>query len=87
MGGTVKALRYLVWLSQLGLSTAVPLAGFILLGVWLHKNAGWGGWTVPVGILLGLMGAAGSLYNSFRTLHQMLKQDEDKPPVGYNKHE
>ncbi len=87
MRGYVKVLRYLVWLTQLGFSTAVPLAGFILLGAWLHNSKGWGGWTVIAGIVLGLLGAAGSLYNSFKTLHQMLKQDEEKPPVGYNQHE
>ncbi|MBR6119759.1 MAG: AtpZ/AtpI family protein [Oscillospiraceae bacterium] len=87
MRGYVKVVRYLVWLTQLGLSAAVPLVGFILLGTWLHNSKGWGGWTVAAGIVLGLLGAAGSLYNSFKTLHQMLKRDEDKPPVGYNQHE
>ena len=87
MGGYVKALRYLVWLTQLGLSVAVPLAGFILLGVWLHNSRGWGGWTVAVGILLGVLGAAGGLYNSFKTLNLMLKQDEEKPPKGFNRHD
>ena len=87
MGGYVKALRYLVWLTQLGLSVAVPLAGFILLGVWLHNSRDWGGWTVAVGILLGVLGAAGGLYNSFKTLNLMLKQDEEKPPKGFNHHD
>lgn len=83
----VKVVTYLVWLSQLGLSVAIPLAGFILLGVWLHNSRGWGGWTVGVGIALGLVGAAGGLYNSFKVLNQMLRQEEEKPPVGTNRHE
>lgn len=87
MQGYVKVVRYLVWLTQLGLSAAVPLAGFILLGVWLHNSRGWGGWTVIVGIVLGLMGAVGGLYNSFKTLNRMVKQDEDPPRTGYNRHE
>ena len=33
MSGYMKALRYVTWLTQLGLSVAVPLVGFILLGV------------------------------------------------------
>lgn len=87
MSGYVKVLRYLVWLTQLGLTVAVPLVGFILLGAWLHNSRGWGGWTVIVGVVLGLMGAVGSLYNGFKQLNRMLKQDEDPSRVGYNRHE
>lgn len=87
MSGYMKALRYVTWLTQLGLTVAVPLVGFILLGVWLRDSRGWGGWTVPVGIGLGLIGAAGGLINSFRTLNRMLKQDEEKPRPGTNRHE
>ena len=32
----MKDFNLLIWLAQLGLSTAFPLAGFILLGVWLR---------------------------------------------------
>ena len=32
-------------------------------------------------------GAAGGLINSFRTLNRMLKQDEEKPRPGTNRHE
>ena len=87
MRGYVKVVRYLVWLTQLGLSVAVPLAGFILLGVWLHNSRGWGAWAVVVGIVLGLVGGAGGLYNSMKILNQMLKQDETPPTQGYNHHD
>ena len=87
MRGYVKVMRYLVWLTQLGLSVAVPLVGFILLGSWLHNSRGWGAWTVPVGIVLGLMGAVGGLSSGFRTLHRMMKADEDRPTEGFNKHD
>lgn len=87
MRGYVKVVSYLVWLTQLGLSVAVPLAGFILLGVWLHNSQSWGSWTVAVGILLGILGAGGGLYNSLKTLNRMLKQDETPPTKGYNQHE
>ena len=83
----VKVMSYLVWLSQLGLSVAIPLVGFILLGVWLHNSRGLGGWTVVVGVGLGIVGAAGGLYNSFKVLTRMLRQEEEKPPVGSNRHE
>ena len=87
MGRNVKVVSYLVWLTQLGLSVAVPLAGFVLLGVWLHNSRGWGGWTVAAGILLGIFGAVGGLYSGFKTLNQMLRQDDPAPTQGYNKHE
>ena len=85
--GNVKVVSYLVGLTQLGLSVAVPLAGFVLLGVWLHNSRGWGGWTVAAGILLGIFGAVGGLYSGFKTLNQMLRQDDPAPTQGYNKHE
>lgn len=87
MRGYAKLLRYLVWLTQLGLSVAVPLAGFIILGVWLHNSKGWGAWTVPLGILFGILGAVGGLYDGFKTLHRMMKADEEKPDFGYNRHD
>lgn len=87
MRSYVKLVSYLVWLTQLGLSVAVPLAGFILLGVWLHNSRGWGGWTVGAGIALGILGAAGGLYNSFKTLNRLLRQEEEQPPVGSNRHD
>lgn len=87
MRGYVKVARYLVWLTQLGLSVAAPLVVFILLGTWLHNSGGWGGWTVTVGIGLGLLGAAGGLCNSFKTLHRMIKADEDESSPGFNHHD
>lgn len=87
MGSAVKWMTYLVWLTQLGLSVAMPLVGFILLAVWLHNSKGWGGWVVALGIGLGLMGAVGGLINSFRTLHRITRQYETKPPMGFNHHD
>ena len=83
----VKVISYLTWLTQLGLSVAAPLAGFILLGSWLHNSRGWGGWTVGVGVGLGILGAVGGLINSFRTLNAMLRREDPPPPVGSNRHE
>ncbi len=87
MRSWVKVMSYLVWLTQLGLSVAVPLVGFIWLGVWLHNGRGWGAWTVIVGVVLGLMGAVGGLYSGFRTLHRRTRAEEDKPAPGFNRHE
>ncbi len=67
---------------------AVPLVGFILLGVWLHNGRGWGGWTVPVGVLLGLLGAVGGFISSLRTMHRLQKQNEKRGRTqGFNHHD
>ena len=88
MGSAVKWMTYLVWLTQLGLSVATPLVGFILLAVWLHNSKGWGGWVVLAGVLLGLMGAVGGLYSGLKTLHRLTAQDEKTDTLpGYNHHE
>ena len=47
----MKNLNMLVWLTQLGLSVAGPLAGFILLAVWLRQRFELGGWVLVVGII------------------------------------
>ena len=51
----MKDLTLTVWLTQLGLSVAVPMAGFVLLAVWLRNSLGWGQWVIYVGIGLGLI--------------------------------
>ena len=82
-------LSLLVWLGQLGLSVAGPLAGFILLGVWLNKSLGWGSWTVWVGIILGVMGAIGGLKDTIQSMDRIIKKRSPKepPPVSFNDHD
>ena len=48
MGRYVKVMRYLVWLTQLGLSVAAPLVCFILLGVWLRDSPKFGIWNLSL---------------------------------------
>lgn len=84
----MKDLSLLVWLGQLGLSVAGPLAGFILLGVWLHEGLGWGSWTIWAGIILGISGAVGGLRDTIRSMNQLVKKRSPKepPPVSFNDH-
>ena len=79
----MKNISLLLWLTQLGLSVAVPLGGFILLGLWLHNSCGWGSWTVWTGIILGAYCA------SLKNLQRMAGGDkpEQEPPVSFNDHE
>lgn len=78
----------LVWLTQLGLSVAFPLAGFVLLGVWLHNSRGWGQWTIWCGLVLGVICAINGLRDSLKAM-ELISRDRKKqepPPVCFNDH-
>lgn len=85
----MKDISLLVWLTQLGLSVALPPAGFILLAVWLRDRFGWGSWVLWVGIGLGLVFAADGLRTSLKTMERMSKDTtkKDPPPVSFNDHD
>ena len=84
----MKDLTLLVWLSQLGLSVAFPLAGFVLLAVWLRSSFGWGDWVIWVGLILGLTGAVNGFRHSLKAmeLQSRGKKKNDPPPVVFNEH-
>ena len=84
----MKELSLLVWLSQLGLSVAFPLAGFIMLAVWLRNSFGWGPWVIWAGLALGLCGAVNGFRHSLKAM-ELLSRDRKKkqqPPVAFNEH-
>ncbi len=84
----MKDLSLLVWITQLGLSVALPPVGFILLARWLQGRFGWGQWVLWVGICLGLVCAIEGLVYNLKTLIKMSKPDrEDPPPVSFNDHD
>ena len=84
----MKELNLLVWLTQLGLSVAAPLAGCILAAVWLHNSWGWGDWVIWVGIALGIICAVIGFRDSLKAL-EILSRDKKKeePPVSFNDHD
>lgn len=83
----MKKINLLIWLTQLGLSVAIPLAGFILLALWLHNQFGWGEWVTVVGVLLGVVCAADGLRTSLKAMERMSKEKkEEEPPVSFNDH-
>lgn len=85
----MKELNLLIWVSQLGFSTAVPLAAFVLLGVWLHNSRGWGLWVIFAGIGLGLFSAISGFINTLKTL-QRISGDKKRPgptAVFFNEHD
>lgn len=83
----MKNLSLLVWLTQLGLSVAVPLAGCVFLGVWLHQRFSWGVWVVWTGVALGILLAIEGLRSSLKTMERMSGEKRDLPPTGYNEHD
>ena len=85
----MKDLNLIVWLTQLGMSVAVPLAGFVLLAVWLRRELGWGGWVIWVGITLGIVCAVDGLVRSLKILDKLgnKKQDPEPPAVSFNDHD
>lgn len=84
----MKNLQLLTWLTQLGLSTAVPLAGFILLAVWLKNRFGLGNWVLFAGIGLGLFCAVDGFCKSLKVLEGLSKEKKkEKPPVSFTEHD
>lgn len=85
----MKNWNLLVWLTQLGISVVVPLAGFVLLGVWLHRSCGWGIWAVWAGLVLGLFSAVSGFRGSLQAMEQMSRDRRKKspPPVSFNEHQ
>ena len=82
----MKDLGLLVFLSQLGLSVALPLVGFVWLGVWLGKS--WGSWAVITGVLLGAIFAFQGLRSTLKTMERFAKKPEgEAPPRSYNEHD
>lgn len=86
--GPLKDLSLLVWLTQLGMSVAVPLALFVMLGVWLHNDLGWGSWTVWTGLGIGLCCAVTGFRDSLKAMERMSRKNrkKDPPPVSFNEH-
>ena len=83
----MKDLSLLVWLTQLGLSVAVPPTAFILLAVWLRDSCGWGSWVLWVGILLGIYCAITGFISSMKMLKRLTSdKKKDEPPVSFNEH-
>ncbi len=85
----MKDLGLLTWLTQLGMSVAVPLAGFILLAVWLRERFGWGVWVIWAGILLGGYCAFQGLRASLRTMDRFARDKSDEHPnhISFHDHD
>lgn len=84
----MKNVNLLIWLVQLGLSVAVPLGGFIWLGVWLRQRFDLGVWVILAGVFVGAVCAIDGLRSSLKAMERMAKdKKEEPPPVSFNDHE
>ena len=85
----MKNVNLLIWLTQLGISVAAPLGGFILLGVWLRQRFELGVWVVLAGVFVGVVCAVDGLRVSLRAMEKMSKdeKEDEPPPVSFNDHE
>ena len=85
----MKDLSLLVWLTQLGMSVALPPAGFILLAVWLRNRFDWGQWVIWVGVILGILCAIDGLRTSLKAMSRICagKKDKEPPAVCFNDHD
>lgn len=79
----------LVWLTQLGLSVAAPLCGFVLLAVLLRNSLGWGSWVLWAGIGLGIYCSVTGFISTLRTLSRLSsdKKREKGTAVSFNDHD
>ena len=84
----MKDLPLFVFLTQLGLSVALPLGGFIFLGIWLRQRFDLGVWVVLAGIFLGIVSAVDGLRVSLKAMERMTEnKKQDPPPVSFNDHQ
>ncbi len=85
----MKDLKLLVWLTQLGLSVAIPLLGMPLLALWLQNRFGWGQWIFWVALALGICGAIDGFRTSLKALERLSqnRKKDDPPPVSFSEHD
>ena len=84
----VKEMSLFVFVTQLGLSVAVPLGSFIFLGIWLRQQFDLGIWVVLAGIFLGIVTAVDGLRSSLKAMERLSKdKKQDPPPVSFNNHQ
>ncbi|MBQ8160835.1 MAG: hypothetical protein IJ083_08780 [Clostridia bacterium] len=63
--------KMLIWISQLGLSTCLPLAGFTLLGIYLCDRFSWPRGVIIIFLLLGLISGFSGLREAWQAMNHM----------------
>jgi hypothetical protein len=85
----VKDLALVIWLTQTGLSVALPPVCYIFGAVWLRDWLELGPWVVWLGVLLGIVGAVNGLRDAMKELERLSRKDKKSPPppVSFNDHD
>ena len=83
----MKNVNLLIWVTQLGISVAVPPTAFILLAVWLRNRFDWGSWVLVVGIVLGVICAVEGFFSSVKAMRRLENKKEEKTPLAFNDHD
>ncbi len=88
----MKELNMLVWITQLGMGVAMPLAGCIWLGIWLKNRFSLGAWCVILFGVIGLITAIDGLKVSLKTMERMdrfrkKKDGKEISGVSFNDHD
>ena len=84
----MKDLNLLVWLTQLGLSVAVPLVGFPLLAIWLQSRFGWGDWVLWVAVVIGIISAVDGFRTSLKAMSRLSSgKKKSDAPTSFNEHD
>ena len=74
----MKELNMLVWITQLGMGVAMPLVGFIWLGIWLKNRFSLGAWCVILFCVIGLITAFVSSIIVIKFLMRYIKKHDFK---------
>ena len=85
----MKDMTMIVWLTQLGLSVALPLCGFVLLAVWLQNTFNWGSWVIWVGVIFGVISAAEGFRSTLKAMQRLSKDEKEdtRQDISFNDHD
>lgn len=88
LGGRMKVLSLLMWVTQFGLSILFPPCFFLLLANWLQNRFDLGPWVTVVLGILGLLTAYSTAKANLKAMLKAVKEvsSQEEPPMAFNDH-
>jgi fluoride ion exporter CrcB/FEX len=88
LGGIMKVLSLLMWVTQFGLSIIFPTLFFLLLAVWLQNKFNLGMWIIVVFGFLGVLTTISTTKSCLRSLCKAADEASSgkEHPVAFNDH-